>query len=280
MSVGLVLEGGGMRGTYTAGALECFLDEGVSFPYVIGVSAGACNATGFIAGQQKRNYNVLTKHILNPRYLSVTNLVKVGSLFDYDFIVDELPKGDEPFDYQAFFDSKVRFLTGTTNLVTGRPTYFEKDEYLKEFTCLKASCSIPFVSHIVRYRGMELLDGGVADPVPIEKSISDGNEKNVVILTRHAGYRKGREFPAAVVKAVYGRYPNFVEVMLHRDEIYNRQLDLCDKLAREGSAVVIRPQQPLEIDRYEKNPDKLKAAYHIGYRDAQAVIPQIKALFA
>ena len=269
MSVGLVLEGGGMRGIYTAGALEYFLEKEIHIPYVIAVSAGACNGTGYVARQKKRNFTVLTKYINDPRYLSLRNLIKKGCIFDFDFVIDELADKLEPLNKEDFFSSKTRFVTGATDVVTGKTVYCEKEEYKENFNFLRASCSQPFLSKIVDYKGKYLLDGGIADPIPIRKSIEDGNDKNIIILTRHKGYQKKREYSYRMCKHLYGEYPELVEQLMTRDVQYNKTLKFCYQLQEEGKAIIIQPEEKLPVNRLEKDRGKLVETYRIGIHDAK-----------
>lgn len=278
MPTGLVLEGGGMRGVYTAGALDCLLDAKIEFPYIAAVSAGACNATAYISKQRGRNVRVQTKYIREPRYLGLSSLLKNGSMFNYDFIIDEIGTKLEPLDLEAFLASGIRFLTGATDVATGKPVYFEKEVYRDSFLALRASCSIPFFSKIVSYDGRLLLDGGTADPIPIGRSIGDGNDRNVVIFTRHIGYRKKPEYSKGVCRLFYRKYPALVRVLETRHELYNRQVELCERLEREGRAVIVRPREPLPVGRYERDPKRLLAVYRLGYEDTRRLLAPIRKL--
>lgn len=276
MSVGLVLEGGGMRGIYTAGVLEYFLEKEINIPYVIAVSAGACNATGYVAKQKKRNFAILTKYINDPRYISLRNLIKKGCIFDFDFIIDELGSKLEPLNLEDFFASDIRFVTGATDIITAKPVYHEKDEYRDSFDFLRASCSQPFLSKIVDYKGEKLLDGGIVDPIPIRKSIEDGNEKNIIVLTRHKGYQKKREYSHRMCKHLYGEYPELVELLMARDKKYNETLAFCYELQKEGKAIVIQPDQKLPVSRLERNRAKLVETYRLGIHDAKKNAKRMK----
>lgn len=278
MAVGLILEGGGMRGIYTAGVLEYFLEKEIEIPYVVAVSAGACNATSYIAKQKKRNYTVIAKYINDPRYLSLRNLIRKGSIFDFEFVIDELGKVLEPLDFESFMSSQTRFITGATDIETAKPVYFEKEEYIESFDCLKASCSQPFVSKIMDYKGYKLLDGGLADPIPIQKSIQDGNDKHVIVLTREIGYTKKKEFTYTLCKQVYGEYPDLVELLMTRNEEYNRTLGLCHELEEEGLAVIIQPDAKLPAGRMERNRQKLAGTYRTGIHDAKKKAGAIRKL--
>ncbi|MFQ9951083.1 MAG: patatin family protein [Clostridium sp.] len=279
MATGLVLEGGGTRGSYTAGVLDVFLEKGIEFPSVYGISAGACNAVSYISKQPKRNLEIFYKYIGDERYLSVANLRKTGSLFGFGFIFGELSRQLVPLDYETFQNSPVKFRVGATNVVTGKVVYFDKEDITFPMDVLRASASLPMISPIVDYKGYHLLDGGVACPIPIERSIFDGNEKNVLVLTRDITYRKRArpEFPRAVLRSVYRDYPKLVDAMMNRPDVYNSQLDLITRLEKEGKAVVVRPSSPLAVGRYEKNREKLLEIYKLGRKDALKKLAEIRS---
>lgn len=279
MATGLVLEGGGTRGSYTAGVLDIFLEKGIEFPSIYGISAGACNAVSYISKQPKRNLEIFYKYIGDERYLSVANLRKTGSLFGFGFIFGELSYQLVPLDYEAFQKSPVTFRVGATNVVTGKVVYFDKEDITFPMDVLRASASLPMISPIVDYKGYHLLDGGVACPIPIERSIFDGNEKNVLVLTRDITYRKRArpEFPRAVLRSVYRDYPKLVDAMMNRPDVYNSQLDLIARLEKEGKAVVVRPSRPLAVGRYEKNREKLLGIYKLGRKDALKKLAEIRS---
>ena len=279
MSIGLVLEGGGMRGWYTAGVLAALAEHGIEFPCVYGISAGASNALSYISKQNTREYmREMIRYASDERYMSVSNLQRSGSLFGFDFIFGELFHTLLPFDYKTFFDSPVQLKVGATDLKSGRTVFFDKSQLDEEFTAVRASCSLPFVSNIVSYRGYELLDGGCAMPIPVERSIFDGNEWNVVVLTRDGNYRKGPrpEFPRAVLRVKYSDYPRFVDAMMKRPETYNNEVDVCRRQETEGKALVIRPQNPIFTSRYEKDPEKLILIYEMGIRDCEASLGSLE----
>lgn len=280
MSIGLVLEGGGMRGAYTSGVLDVLLQSGVEFPSVYGISAGACNALSYISKQNGRNYDIFYRYVADKRYVSVENLQRNGSLFGFDFIFGELAHDLLPFDYRTFFESPTNLKVGATDLKSGQVVFFEKAELDEAFTAVQASSSLPFVSNIVSYRGYELLDGGCAMPIPLERSIFDGNKYNVVVLTRDKSYRKRTrpEFPRSVLRVKYGDYPNFVNTMMNRSEIYNNELEVCRRQEAEGRAVVVRPSSPIVTGRYEKDPERLKSIYEMGVTDCMRMLPEITAL--
>lgn len=279
-NLGLVLEGGGMRGQFTAGALDFFLDRGIDFDYVIGVSAGACNGTSYISRQRGRNKIVNTAFVKDWRFVSFRSLIVRGSLFGMDFIFDAIPNKLVPFDTETFLKSRVTFKVVTTDCATGRAAYYEKADFDSKFSVLRASCSMPLLSPMVEFRGRKLLDGGIADPVPIRKAVADGFIKNVVILTRNRGYKKNpvKLSEELLYRARYHKYPALIKTILQRPDIYNETLDYLDELERRGQAVVIRPTAKLKVGRLEKNIDRLMELYKQGYRDAAAAWEKIKAL--
>lgn len=275
-NVGLVLEGGGMRGVYTAGVLECFLEHDIMFPYVIGVSAGASNAASYISRQKGRNKKVVVDYVDDPRYLGYTNLFRERSLFGMNFIFDEIPRKHVPFDFDTFHQSPQKFLIGTTDVFTGEAIFFEKNDGHDPLLLLRASSSLPFMAPPIQIGGRTLFDGGIAAPIPVEQSINDGNERNVIVLTRNAGYRKT---PYRFKKLAQWRYPRFKglqETLVNRTPIYNDSLDLVEQLEKEGKAIVIRPIEPLKVTRTEKDKVRLEELYELGYRDAKNALERIK----
>jgi predicted patatin/cPLA2 family phospholipase len=276
-NIGLVLEGGGMRGVYTAGVLEYLMEQDMYFPYVIGVSAGACNATSYISKQRGRNKKVTIDYIHDKRYLSYRNLIRDKSIFGMDFIFNQLPNVLEPFDYAAFYSSEQRFAIGTTDAHTGEPVYYMKHELGPDtIPVIQASSSLPFVAQPVQFKGRTLFDGGLVDPIPVKKSINDGNERHVIILTKESGYRKTPFKQRWLAKSIYPKYDGLVNVLVSRSEIYNSTLELVDQLEREGKAFVIRPTTTLQVGRMEKNANKLKRLYDLGIEDARRLEARFK----
>ena len=270
--VALVLEGGGTRGFYSAGVFEAFMDAGLGFPYIVGVSAGAANALTYLAGQKLRNRQIVQHYVRDSRYVSWRNLFRYRSLFGYDFIFREIPGRHLFWDREMFERHNVRFLTGAIDCESGRTVWFEKDEITEGFEAARASCAVPLVSRMVEYKGKKLLDGGVAAPIPIEKSIEDGNRFHVIVLTRNEGYRKKPIGNKNILRLVYRRYPKLVEAMQKRHEVYNRQLALCERLEREGKALIIRPLAPLSVGRTNRDTQKLLALYDEGHEEGKKAI--------
>ena len=267
MKIGLVLEGGGMRGIYTIGVLDCLMDEKFRADYVIGVSAGACNGSSYVSNQKGRAYRTNTEYIADSRYLGIKNYLTTKSLFGMDFLFDQIPNKLIPFDYDAFFNSPCEFVMGVTDVITGRAKYFDKSHVEPKNTVLRASSSLPVFAPIVEYQGGKYLDGGVADSIPVKKALEDGCDKVIVVLTREHGFIKTPEKFRGVYKRMYKNYPQLVEALDHRHENYNETLSFLKELEQEGTAIVIAPDAPLPVSRFEKNPEKMKKVWEIGYQD-------------
>lgn len=267
--VGLVLEGGGMRGVFTAGVLDFFLDENIEFPYVIGVSMGACNGASYIAKQKGRSLKTVVGYINDKRYLSYTNFIKTRNLFGMDFIFNEIPIKHVPFDQDTFDQSKAVFEIVASDCLEGKPIYFEKSTCENLNNALRASCSLPIISTIVHYEGKKLLDGAVTDSIPVERALSMGNEKLIIVLTRPISYRKHKSKSDNINKILYRKYPKLLERILLRYKDYNETLDYICKLEKEGRAFVIRPDGSLNIKRTEKDVEVLKQLYDLGYAEAK-----------
>ncbi|MBO0958335.1 patatin family protein [Neobacillus sp. MM2021_6] len=274
--VGLVLEGGGMRGVYTAGILEYFLEEDLFFPYVIGVSAGACNAASYLSRQKGRNKTVTIEYASDPRYISWKNYLKNRQFFGMDFIFDEIPNKHVPYHYDVFYDSPSEFVVGTTDCLTGEPTYYKKQDYDQELlTVLRASSSLPFIAPEIRFKDKVLLDGGISDPIPIKKAQEDGYKKNIVILTRNAGYLKKPSKFHFLVNRKYPEYKGLQQALQKRYQKYNETVTYLEDEERAGNALIIRPTQPLKVGRMERNPKRLEDLYNQGYEDAKMSMTSI-----
>jgi len=281
-AVGLVLEGGGMRGLYTAGVLECFAEKELYFPYQIGVSAGACMAVSYLSRQRGRNRTVNIEFAGDERYLSWRKFIRQRrELFGMDFIFDEIPNTLVPFDYEAFDRATEQFVVGTTDVETGQPAYYVKsDPDFDVLTLLRASSSLPFFAPIIEYRGRKLLDGGISDPIPIRRAEADGCSRNVLILTRNEGYVKSRSRMKWLLERKFADYPAFVETMLKRHRVYNETLSYIEQQARSGSAFLIRPSLPLTVGRLEQSRPRLEQLYRQGYEDAETIYPNLIKWFS
>jgi predicted patatin/cPLA2 family phospholipase len=275
--VGLVLEGGGMRGVYTAGILEYFLDQDLFFPYVIGVSAGACNAASYLSKQKGRNKTVTVKYASDPRYISWKNYFKNRQFFGMDFIFDEIPNKHVPYHYDEFYNNPTEFVVGTTDCHTGEPVYFNKKEYGNDLlSVLRASSSLPFIAPEVQFKERTLLDGGISDPIPIKKAQQDGFKKNIVVLTRNEGYIKKPSKFHFLVDRKYPEYEGLQQALRNRYQTYNETLSYLEEEEKAGNVFIIRPIQPLKVGRMERNPKRLEELYNQGYEDAKASMSSIR----
>ena len=266
---GLILEGGGMRGLYTAGVLDYFLDENLEFQEVYGVSAGVCNACSYLSKQRGRSLRVNTEYLDDPRYCGLESLVKTGDLFGVDMLYDIIPNELDPYDYETFSRYPGRAYAVVTTCETGKAEYMPLQEMHRDIQAVRASSSLPMVSRMVEIEGNLYLDGGVSDSIPVIQSMRNGNKKNVVVLTRDPSYRKEPTKTMAAFRVRYAKYPKLVQQMEHRHIRYNRTLDFLKKGEEAGKIFVIQPQQPVEIARVEKNKEKLEELYQIGYEDAK-----------
>ena len=263
---GLILEGGGMKGIYTAGVLEFFLDKEIEFASCYGVSAGVCHLCSFLSKQKKRAYRVAVNYLDNKRYCGMFSLLTTGDLFGTDMCYDLIPNYLDPYDFETFGKYEVKAYAVVTNIRTGKAEYMQLKDMHEDILAVRASSSMPLVSRKVKIGEEYYLDGGLADSIPIARSIDDGNEKNVVIMT---GFRRGSESALAAVKARYARYPKVYELMKTRDQQYNETLDFLEEMEKEGKAFIIRPKRKSAVGRVEKDKRKLDALYEEGYRDAE-----------
>lgn len=269
---GLVLEGGGMKGLYTAGVLDFFLEKGLLFSSVYGVSAGACHMCSYLSGQKGRGLDVAVDYLDDRFYCSPLSLVLTGDLFNVDIAYHLIPEFLYPFDYEAYAKYRGKAYSVVTNIVTGQPEYLRIKDLKRDIDMIRASASLPLVARNVRIGDKLYLDGGIADPVPIRKSILDGNRKNVVILTKEEGYvRKptgAKEL--ALIKLRYAKYPKIHELMAARHTNYNETIDYLYRQQENGQAYVIRPKYPSKVGRIEKDKEKLVELYRQGYQEAAA----------
>ena len=263
---GLVLEGGAFRGLFTAGVLDALLDINADIKYIVGVSAGATNAYSFVSKQRGRNLEIMEKFIENKRYISYGNLIRCRSIMDLDFVFDEIPNKHCVFDYKTFNEYEGKILAGAFNIRTGANEYFGKESLDERNSILRASTAIPMMFPFEKINGEYYADGGLLEPIPIEKSIADGNDKNIIILTRNADYRKKKSKTNELAYKIYkNKYPRLANVLKNRYIQYNKQLDYCEELEESGNAIIIRPTVDMNIGRFERDKVKLKRIYQNGY---------------
>ena len=265
---GLILEGGGMRGVFTSGVLDNFMERGIRFPYTIGVSAGACNGLSYMSGQHGRakycNIDLLEKH----HYISFKHLLLKGNLMDFELLFRAIPERIYPYDYEAYASRNEIFEMVTTSCATGKACYFEeKNTPSRIIEIVRASSSLPFVSPIASVDGAPMMDGGVSDSIPLLRARELGYDNNVVVLTRNKGYRKPTK-KTAVPFFMYRKYPELREAIRNRNEMYNKQISLVEELEDAGKLTVIRPEQPITVGRMERDTRKLLDLYDEGYKCA------------
>lgn len=273
--IGLILEGGGMRGIYTAGVLDFFIEKNIEVDIAIGVSAGSCHASSYLSKQYKRAYHATVDYINDKNYLNFNNLIKTGSIFGMDFMFNTIPNELNIYDYDTFNKSNTKFVVVATNCETGNPEYFELTDLKKEIIYMQASCSIPMFANIVEVDNYKLVDGGVADSIPIEYALNQGYKKNIVVLTRDVNYRKSKQKFTSIVKRKYKKYPKLIRAIESRHLNYNKSLDLVNKLSQSGDVLVIRPKSPVKVSQVEKNIDKLTMLYNEGYNNAKELYEDI-----
>ena len=271
----LVLEGGGLRGVFTCGVLDCFMERGIRFPFTVGVSAGACNGLSYMSGQKGRarasNIDLMDKH----HYIGLKYLLTQGCIMDFKLLFEDFPQRIIPYDYDAYFSNPDRFVMVTTNCITGHAEYFEeKSSPDRVMDIVRASSSLPFVCRISYVDGVPMLDGGIADSIPVEYASRQGYEKIVVVLTRNRGYRK-KEGRNPLMKLFYRKYPALQKAIADRNAEYNRTMELIERMEDEGRMTVLRPLKPVEVGRMEKDTDKLRALYDEGYAIAQQLMIEL-----
>ena len=271
-STALVLEGGGMRGIFTAGVLDYFMDNEMWFPYTIGVSARASNGISYMSRQRGRaKFGDVDLLKIRP-YIGLKHFLKGHGYIDLDFIFYEYPEKHYPLDFKTYSESTDRFVMVTANCITGQAEYMEeKKDYKRMSDILKASCSLPFLAPIAYVDDIPMLDGGICDPLPIKKAMEEGYKDIVVVLTRNKGYRKNirkREIP----KFVYKQYPHLRDALFIRSKHYNETIEYIERLEEEGKIKVIRPVKKIMVGRTEKDPAKLNDFYKEGYDEAKRIM--------
>jgi len=263
-NTGLVLEGGGMRGVFTSGVLDGFMKSGLYFRYVVAVSAGACNGLSYMSRQRGRARVSNIEYLAKYKYIGLRHLVTQGCIFDQKLLYDDFPNLLLPFDYDTYFSNPDVFEMVTTNCNTGRACYLtEKSDRQRLLDVVRASSSLPYVSKIVNVDGEPMLDGGIVDSIPVVRAIEQGHRANVLVLTRNYGFRS-TERDHKIPHFIYKNYPRLRVALSHRCEAYNRQLEMIEEMERQGQVICIRPQRPMEVNRIEKDTDKLVRLYEEG----------------
>ena len=279
MKTCLILEGGAMRGMYTAGALDVFYQAGVKFDGIIGVSAGAAFGVNYLSGQPGRVIRYNKRFNADHHYMGLIPLLKTGNIVDTEYAYDRVPRELDPFDGDAFDASGVPFYAVVTDLETGEPRYIRIEHAFAQMDVLRASASMPFVSTPVELDGHPCLDGGVSDSIPFRAAEKLGFDRVAVILTRDAGYVK-KPMPSRPISLWYKHYPAFQARLRSRHRDYNAAVAELRRWEQQGKAWVLRPSQPVEIGRLERHADRLQAVYDLGQGDASAALPALRNFLA
>lgn len=273
----LVLEGGSLRGVFTAGVLDVFMEKGLELSYVNGVSAGAMCAMSYISKQIGRTIQVDLNYVNDKRFLSFRNMVKDRSIFNFDFLFGELSEKLVPFDFDAFYNSPQRFEAVATRCRTGKPEYFEKGVCSDIIEGVKASSSLPILSRMIDVDGKKYLEGGCSMPVAYQRAMELGYEKVIVVLTREKGYRKKPvdKWTKRAYERYFGPIPRFIRTLEEVPDRYNRMQEEMEQLEKEGKIYIIRPQSKVTVSRTEQDKRKLTELYEEGRRLAEAQMEDI-----
>ena len=266
MKIGLVLEGGAMRGMYTAGIIDMLLENNIKVDTIVGVSAGVLFGINYLSNQKGRVIRYNKKYAKDSRYMGLKSLITTGNIINKDFAFYELPFKLDVFDEEAFEQSDCELYATVTNVETGKPEYFKVNDACREMELLRATSAMPFVSKMVDWEGKKYLDGGISDSIPVEKCRELGCDKIIVVLTRPLEYRK-KKANSFMTKIKYGKYPNLVDTINNRYRNYNNTLDRINYLEVKKDIFVFRPSKDLHIKRIEKDKDKLQEMYDLGISD-------------
>lgn len=265
MKKGLIMEGGAMRGMFTAGVIDVMMEHQITFDGAMGVSAGAVFGCNYKSAQPGRVIRYNAAYCNNPQYAGLRTFLKTGDIFGEQFCYHDIPEHLDPFDYEAYRNNPMEFYVVVTDAKTGKPIYKKIRQCdQKEMDWMRASASMPIVSKPVRVDGYELLDGGVADSIPVQKMESLGYDRNVVILTQPWEYQKGKNQLMPLAKVSLRRYPAMIEAMEHRHEHYNEELEYIRTREESGDLFVIRPPKKIEVGKVERNRQRLLTAYRMG----------------
>jgi len=277
--IALVLEGGGMRGAYSAGVLDALLDEGLKFGGYAGTSAGATHLCNYLSEQRDRNFRLDTIHSRDKRYMSLGNWIRTGNYFDLKFCYHTVPEVIDPFDYDTFRKNAAEsdFYVAASNVETGDAEHFIVRDLRTDMDAIRSSSSLALASSLVEYKGKKMFDGNTADSIPFEFMDSIGYKRQVVITSRPKDYRKGPNNLLWLYRLVYRKYPNFVKAVGDRYLRYNQSLETLAQWEESGKAFVFRPETSLKISRVEKDTSKLVALYELGLNDGRARMGKLKS---
>lgn len=274
---GLVLEGGGNRGIFTSGVLDAFIENGIEFPYVIGVSMGSCNAASYIGKCKRRQHNIIINYGSDKRYMSLRSLKEKGEYLNSEWLFGELCYDILPLDQDTFDKANTTLCVPVTNALTGKPEYMYPKS-MREYGCpiIRASCSMPLVTKGFEIGGITYFDGGVTDSIPLKRALEDGCKKAVVILTQDKLFIKQPIKQNILMKKMLKKYPLLAEALFNRHEMYNEQKRFVEEQEINGNIIVIRPPKPLNCTSIEKDPTKLEVIYQLGYQQGLRHAEEIK----
>lgn len=277
--IGLVLEGGSMRGMYTAGVLDTFMDANIKVDGIIGVSAGALFGPNYFSNQKGRVIRYNKNYCNDSRYMGLKSFLMTGNLINRDFAYYELTTQHDIFDNETFMKNNTGYYLTVTNVETGKPEYLEIKDIIKEMEKLRATSAIPLVSQIVEIDGKKYLDGGISDSIPVLKCKEMGYDKIIVVLTRPDTYRK-KQYSKHLLRLMmlkYMDYPNFLKTVARRHKMYNHTLNLIAKMEQQGDIFVIRPSDPINVKVVERNADNLQKVYDMGVCDCRKQLDALKS---
>ena len=266
MKTCLILEGGALRGIYTAGVLDELIKDNIKIDTIIGVSMGALVGVNYLSNQPGRAIRYNLKYCKDKRYISIRSLLRTGNIVNKEFAYYKIPEELDKFDYDTYKKSKIKFYCTVTNLETGKAEYIEIKDSKKDIEYLRAGSAMPGVSKIVEVNNKKYLDGGIADSIPIKKAIELGYDKIIVITTRPIEYRK-KDTSLKAMQLLYRKYPNFQKTISLRNNNYNKTVEEIIDLERNGRLFVIRPSKSIPIKRIEHNKDMIQSQYDLGVND-------------
>ncbi len=278
--IGIIVEGGGMKCAYSAGVLDRFLDDDITFDYALGVSAGSANLASFLAGQRERNRRYYTQHLKDPDYFGIRSFLKTGNTFNLHYIYSTLSNSDgkDPLDYETLAKNPTDFRIVATDAQTGRPHYFHKSQMKKDdYRIIMASCALPVVCRPQVVNGRKYFDGGVSDSIPIAKAFRDGCDKVVIILSKPRGFVKEPEAHRLLYTLALLRYPKIVRDLDRRHIMYKECQDTMYAMEKQGKAFLFCPSAPPEMSTYTMDPEIEEQLYQLGLKDYETWKGQLQA---
>lgn len=280
---GLIVEGGGMKCAYSAGVLDAFLDNDISFDYCIGVSAGSANAASFVAGQRGRNRRFYTEHIKEPGYFGLKSFLKTGNLFGLQYIYGNLTNSDgaDPIDFPAIMANPAEYWLVTTNAATGKPTYFSKEDMIQDdYRHIMASCAIPAACRPVEINGQYYYDGGISDAIPVQRALDAGCDKLVVILSKTRDFVKNPEKMRFLYSRLCRKYPKTIEALNNRHIMYRKCQKQLFELEKEGKAFIFALNNPPKVGTYTMDPKIEQQLYEMGLKDFEELHDKLNLFLA